>query len=127
MRWRIFWLAAILVLAIACDKPQFKKPARLVSKDEMVDMLVDIHLAGAVYQTQRYTSERLDKLKGADFYYSVLKKYQVPDSTFEQSLIYYASFPRDFEKMYTRVLNRLNEMEQQYTEKEEKPVNIGND
>jgi predicted DNA-binding transcriptional regulator len=57
----------------------------------------------------------LSKSSSANFYYSVLDKYQVPDSVFEKSFIYYASQPKKFEKMYRQVMNQLNEMEQEFS------------
>jgi hypothetical protein len=39
----------------------------------------------------------------------------VPDSVFEKSFIFYASSPRDFEKMYRKVMNQLSEIEQDYS------------
>lgn len=55
----------------------------------------------------------------ADFYYSVLRKYNVPDSVFEKSFVFYASTPRSFEKMYRKVMNRLSEIEQRYSGRKE--------
>jgi ABC-type transport system involved in Fe-S cluster assembly fused permease/ATPase subunit len=51
----------------------------------------------------------------ADFYYSILEKYGVPDSVFEKSFVFYASTPKNFEKMYRKVMNKLSEKEQQYS------------
>lgn len=126
MHKKIFFLAIMLLLAVACRKESFPKPPHLVSRDQMIDILTDIHLADAIYQTQRYTSDELNKFSETEFYYSVLHKHKVADSTFETSLIYYSSRPKDFEKIYTRVLNRLNEMEQEIAKTSQQPVNIGN-
>ncbi len=116
----------ILFLAIACDDSVVEKPRDLVSRDQMISLLVDIHLSEAVYQIKRFSSEELKKYSETDFYYSILKKYGVADSTFEKSLIYYSSKPKEFEKIYTRVINRLTEMEQELNDKTKQPVDIGN-
>jgi hypothetical protein len=120
----IFPFIVILVM-IACDKPVVPKPSKLVSRDQMVDMLTDMHIAESVYQNRRYSGTQTLKFTEADFYYSILKKHDVVDTLFEMSLIYYSSLPKEFEKIYSRVLNRLNELEQQQLEKQQQPVDIG--
>jgi Domain of unknown function (DUF4296) len=115
-----------MILLGACGESTIEKPTKLVSRDQMIKMLVDIHLAEAVYQTGRFGSEDISKIKESDYYYSILEKYRVADSTFEKSLIYYSGKPKEFEKIYTRVLNHLNEMEQENARKKQQPVDIVN-
>lgn len=92
----------------------------------MINILVDIHLAEATFQNRRNTVQDIISFKSEDYYYSILRKHNVPDSTFEKSLLYYASVPKDFEKIYSKVLDKLHLLEQQYIEKENQPVDIGN-
>jgi hypothetical protein len=77
-------------------------------------MLVDIHLAEATYNHMRYDSI-IRNSSSVNFYSSVLAKYEVPDSVFEKSFVYYASNPKNFEKMYREVMNKLSEMEQGFS------------
>lgn len=84
----------------------------------MINMLVDIHMAEATYNHMRNDS-LVKKSSSVDFYYSVLNKYQVPDSVFERSLVFYASSPKHFEEMYRKVMNKLSETEQQYSGRKE--------
>jgi hypothetical protein len=114
----------ILLLFWACGESMIEKPRKLVSRDRMIKILADIHLAEAVYQTGRLGSEDAGKIKESDYYYSILQKYHMADSTFENSLIYYSSKPKEFEKIYTRVLNYLNEKEQENAKKKQQPVDI---
>ncbi len=118
--------SAFFLLMSACSEELTDKPHKLVSRDRLIDILVDIHLADAAYQTRRYINEEIKNYKESDFYYSVLKKHGVADSIFEKSLIYYAGKPKDFEKIYTRVINRLNELQQEDEKKSQKPVDISN-
>ena len=55
----------------------------------------------------------IKRLTSTDLYYSVLHKYNVSDSTFERSFVYYASKPKSFEKMYREVVNNLTEIEEE--------------
>jgi hypothetical protein len=122
----LIYFLTLFFLVSACNESVEKKPHKLVSRNRMIDMLVDIHLAEAVYQTGHYSNNAIKKYSESDFYYSILHKYKIADSTFEQSLIYYSSKPKEFEKIYSRILNRLNEMEQEAAEKRQQPVNSGN-
>lgn len=105
-----------IMLFYSCDKTVFQKPENLVSRSKMVKMLVDIHIAEGTFNNRKYQDSLLAKSKSGDFYQSILKKYNCPDSVFEKSFVYYASEPKKFEKMYREVVNKLNEMEQFYSD-----------
>jgi hypothetical protein len=104
-----------LFAAYACSKPPVKKPQNLVDKDRMIDILVDVHLAEAAFNSRRHRDTVVGKSSSADFYYSVLQKHEVKDTIFEKSLVFYASQPRQFEKMYRQVMNQLTEIEQEFS------------
>ena len=110
-------IAIILVMFsvfAACDNSVIKKPDHLISEKQMINMLYDIHLAEATYNHMRSDSI-VRKSSSENFYYSVLAKYEVSDSVFEKSFVYYASVPKNFEKMYREVMNKLSETEQEYS------------
>lgn len=112
----------ILIIAVfaftACENEIIPKPEHLIGEKKMVNMLVDVHLADATFTHFRYDSAMINN-RTENFYYSVLDKYEVPDSVFEKSLVYYASFPKDFEKMYRKVMSRLSELEQERSGRKE--------
>ena len=115
MKKNIVILVSILVFFIACDDTVIEKPKILIKKTQMVDMLVDFHLAEATFQNRSYRDSSIANTTSTDFYYSILSKYEVPDSVFEKSYVYYLSKPKSFEKMYRDVQNKLSEMEQEFT------------
>lgn len=107
-------LALFAYIFISCDDQVIEKPRHLVREKQMISMLIDIHIAEATFNRMRYDST-VRNSSSANFYYSVLEKYQVPDSVFEKSFLYYASNPKNFEKMYREVMNKLSETEQSYS------------
>ena len=111
-------LFLLTIVVVGCDEPIMPKPEHLIKEKQMIDMLVDIHLAEATFNKFRYDSIMKNN-SSTNFYYSVLNKYQVPDSVFEQSYVYYASVPKDFEKMYRKVMNKLSEKEQELSGRKE--------
>ncbi|NQU53459.1 MAG: DUF4296 domain-containing protein [Bacteroidetes bacterium] len=99
---------------ISCDKLPVEKPEDLINEKDMIKMLIDIHIAEATFNQMRYDSI-IRNSSSANFYYSILEKYQIPDSVFEKSFIFYASTPKHFEEMYQDVMNKLSEIEQDYS------------
>ncbi|MBN1820717.1 MAG: DUF4296 domain-containing protein [Prolixibacteraceae bacterium] len=128
MRGSIVIFILGLFLIAGCGDSWIKKPKGLVPEKQMVDILVDLHIANAIYdQRDNRLGAGEMKIKSQEFYYSVLKKYNVADSTFEQSVIYYSNFPKDFERIYAAALDKISQMNEAYTNKEEEELNIGNE
>ncbi len=109
----------VLFLALlsffSCGKPVIEKPEVLVKENEMINILVDIHLAESAFNARRHRDSMVMKSSSAEFYHSILNKHQVPDSVFERSYVFYAGQPKRLERMYRQVLNKLNEMEQEFS------------
>jgi len=125
MRVKKNFLILIIVLAfLSCSKPPVEKPDNLIREEKMIDLLVDIHLAEATFNNRRHRDTLVEKSSSANFYYSILDKHQVPDSVFERSFVFYASQPRKFERMYRQAMNKLNEMEQEYSGRNTEPQEL---
>ena len=125
MKNKIITLLLLAFAIISCDKQYVEKPDQLIREKKMIDMLVDIQLAEATYIHMRNDSI-VRKSSSVNFYHSVLEKYNVPDSVFEKSFVYYASDTKKFEKMYREVVNRLSEMEQEYSGRKNEELELGN-
>lgn len=121
----ILSLIILLITFISCENPIVEKPENLIKKDKMIDILVDAHLAEAAFNMRHNQDSLVMKSSSTDFYYSVLKDHQIPDSVFEKSFVYYASFPKQFEKMYQDVMNRLNQMEQEFSGRKNDLLELG--
>lgn len=116
MKKLLFILSIIvLIAAAACDNPPVPEPENLIEREKMVEMLADVHLAEAAFNSLRHRDSIVEESSSANFYYSILDKYEVQDTVFEKSFVFYASQPRQFEKMYREAMNILNEMEQEYS------------
>ena len=121
----ILSLIILLVAFISCENPIVEKPENLIKKDKMIDIMVDAHLAEAAFNMRHNQDSLVMKSSSTDFYYSVLEDHQIPDSVFEKSFVYYASFPKQFEKMYQDVMNRLNQMEQEFSGRKNDLLELG--
>ena len=109
----IVLFVAILSGLSSCYSTSIKKPDELIKKDKFVKMMVDIYLVQGINLDQKKDSV-LKKITQTDLYFSVLKKFDVPDTVFIRSLIYYSSFPKEYEKMHVQIMDILKESELQY-------------
>jgi len=113
----ILFFAAILSGFTSCHNTSIEKPDQLIKKDKFEKMMVDIYLIQGI-NTGINQKGALKKLTQTDLYCSVLKKYSVADTVFIRSLIYYSSFPKEYEKMNVEIMNILNEMQEQFKPKD---------
>ena len=111
------WIGSLLFVLLivgmsSCYKTTLEKPDKLISKDKFIKMMVDVYLVQGIENGLPDLKE-LKKVTQTDLYYSVLNKYSVPDTVFIRSLIYYSSFPKEYEKMHIQIMDILNASEQQ--------------
>jgi len=110
-------LGIILVVMLfgvsSCYNTDIKKPDKLIPKKKFEKMMVDLYIAQGMSFDQSPDSVK-KKITQTDLYFAVLKKYDVPDTVFIRSLIYYSSFPKDYEKMHEQIMNVFKEEEAKY-------------
>ncbi len=102
---RYMLIVLMLFLTLACS--QNKVPKGILTKKQITPVLVDIHLAEAIY-AQRFALESSRENFQEDLYLSILKKYKIDQKVFEQSVLYYGKYPDKYKPIYDEVLNRLN-------------------
>ncbi|MBW8324780.1 MAG: DUF4296 domain-containing protein [Prolixibacteraceae bacterium] len=113
----ILLFAAILSGLSSCYSTSIEKPDQLIKKEKFVKMMVDMYLVQGKDMNFN-EADSLKKITQTDLYFSVLKKYDVPDTVFVRSLLYYSSSPKEYEKLHVQIVNILNESEQQFKPKE---------
>jgi hypothetical protein len=118
----ILLFAAIFAGLPSCYNTSVEKPKKLIPKEDFIKMMVDIYLIQGL-NVGTDNPAALKNVTQTDLYFSVLKKYDVPDTVFIRSLIYYSSFPKDYEKIHNEIMNVLNESEQQF--KPQEKLNTG--
>lgn len=98
-------LACLLLLSLAgCEENP--KPKDLLSEEEMVNVLIDIHLSEGIasslpipYDSSQVLYSLLEK--------ELFVKHQVADSVFTRSMIYYLQDPAIMDRIYARVVDSL--------------------
>ena len=102
-------LSILSVLLLACTAPKIEIPTEILSETAFESILKEIHLAEAIFELNK--SKGLENAKNtlANNYQSIYKKHDISASTFSKSLDYYAENPEKLEKIYSTVLEELNE------------------
>ncbi|WP_300491019.1 DUF4296 domain-containing protein [Flavobacterium sp.] len=102
---KIVLLIGLLSVVVACDKKIMEKPANLIPEDKMVEILTDIAIYQAIdgYDPQKLTT---NNVKLNDF---IFNKYKVNAKVIETSNKYYASDVEGYKKLYSKVIDNLQE------------------
>lgn len=102
-------LLAIL-LTLSCKNERMKVPEGMLQPDEMVPLLVDLHLADGYLHNLKIT--QFQKKDSAFFIYpDILAKYNVTRPMLDSTILFYGQYPKEFVKIYDKVLEELSRME----------------
>jgi hypothetical protein len=98
-------LTALLFLS-ACVKPETPPPG-VIPKDQMTEILIDIHVAEA--QVSHLNLRSYDSMQVAynGFERDIFQKYRVDSTSYNQSYQYYLRNPKLMEEIYTAVVDSL--------------------
>lgn len=122
---RYIILLAIFMLS-GCDNN--KVPDYVIPPDDMVSILVDIHLTDGMMSSHQVRRE-IAREDSANIYNILLHNYGYSRHDFDTSLYYYGKNMALYDKIYGDVLNQLNEMEtylkEQVQEEEEQDTTKG--
>jgi hypothetical protein len=106
MKYILFILSFIVIFS-SCST-DVENPEIIISPDSMAIILADVHLADATLSVLM-NRKRFTKID--DYYYSVLKKYNISRTRLDSSISYYSSRGKEFDKIYEDVMFILREKE----------------
>lgn len=116
------FILCIAILAASCNSLLRSKPSGTLSEEEMIDILVDIHLTEATLRMANDSVARLnDTTELRNRFAQVFRKHDVDPDDFNTSLNYYIQHIEQLDKIYVEVINRLTEMEAGLLQKTTKP------
>lgn len=104
---RLAILVGIVFLVASCY--QYKKPEKpnnLISKDKMVDVLIDFKLIASANPTNK----KIMKNHGINTETYVFTKHNIDSLQFALSNDYYAFYSKEYEEIYTKVIDSLDEL-----------------
>jgi len=105
----VFYLGLIL-LFISCEsKVKYEKPEDLIPKDQMIDLLYDMHLANGTAGVKNKNLE-----KNLNYMSLVFEKHQIDSTRFASSNLYYISNINEYEDIFEEVKIRLDTLKSEY-------------
>jgi hypothetical protein len=124
MKLRFLILTGTMLLIGACRKGDVMNqlPSDILTKDQMISLLLDIHLTEAslkLNQTNIQPKEK--KLYYSSAYLPVFKKHKTTPEQFDQSMQWYTRHIEQLDEIYTEVITRLSTLEEQIKSKPVKP------
>jgi Domain of unknown function (DUF4296) len=108
--FRLLVSCIFLLLMLGCNSKGDFKRKNLIDKKEMVDILVDMHLANALQGSPDFymLSREYDSI---DINSPIFKKYDIEKAQFDSSIAYYSSNPEVLIHIYDEVIMRLNQLQ----------------
>lgn len=113
-------LIAVLLVFVSC-KDSVQKPDNLIPEEKMQDILYDIALMEAI----KVGDSKSLQEKGINPDTYIYQKYKIDSLQFSKSDQYYASDVKNYEKMYGKVLKRLEMKKAEIDSLVQKGVNVG--
>ena len=109
MKYLLFTVC--LIVFISCEsKVKYKKPDNLIPKEQMIDLLIDMHLASATTGVR----DKNDS-KNRNYMTLVYEKYQIDSARFAESNFYYISNIEEYKAIFKEVQRQLKELQELYT------------
>lgn len=112
---RLVLLVSVIFIATACNKLKGpEKPKNLISKDKMVDILIDAKLITSASSKNKIIM-RDSSLNMKTYIY---EKHKIDSLQFALSNNYYAFHIEDYEEIYTRLADSLDKLKKRLKKQE---------
>lgn len=103
----------LLIIFISCEsKTKYKKPDNLIPREQMIDLLVDMHIATGALDVKDKNNNR-----GNNYMALVYDKYKIDSARFADSNFYYTSNIVEYENIFKEVQIQLKKIQGQYQTK----------
>ncbi|RLD61449.1 MAG: hypothetical protein DRJ05_02625 [Bacteroidetes bacterium] len=103
----------IMTIHVGCtEKVRTKElpPDDLIPKEEMTDIIVDMHLFDAIIWKDQKTKTKKIQQKKHHLYKSILEKHNISREQFESSMAFYQSDLNMFDEIYEEAITKLSKM-----------------
>lgn len=99
-------LFLIIITFLACEsKVDYQKPEKFIPKEQMIELLLDMHMAVGSSNLQNLKLE-----KNRNYMSLVYEKYGVDSTQFKLNNIYYTSNIDEYEEIFEAVEQRLDKL-----------------
>ncbi|MFK8265602.1 DUF4296 domain-containing protein [Capnocytophaga cynodegmi] len=112
MKSKFFYIIFVLFL-VSCGRNIVPKPEKLLSEKEMESLMYDL----AVFDAIKSVDYRLMDTISFNVNEIIYKKYGIDSLSFAENMIYYASFPKKYDKIIKNVDTLLQKERDKLSEK----------
>jgi len=107
----LIYICFVLLLVSCYDIKKPKKPENLISKDKMVNIIIDMSLFNSAKGINKRTLEN----KGINLEQFIYKKHNIDSLQFATSNNFYAYNVMEYEAIYERVEDSLTQLKDDFT------------
>ncbi len=100
---KLIIITVLFSTALSCKNDAVKKPANLIEKDKMMDIIYDIALLEAIKSDPQFDMEKR-QINPKTY---IFKKYKIDSLQYVKSNKYYAADVEEYAKMYQKVIKRI--------------------
>ena len=97
----------LFLFLFSCKPKEVKIPVGILPKEQIVNILTDVHLAEAALTYKSAKSDSAMQL-AVDYYNYIYQSRHVTKKQFDESLDFYTKHPELLEKIYEEVINELS-------------------
>jgi len=108
-------LIMALMIGIGCNRKKEIRGKEFVPKNDLVNVLVDMHLIDAVTNDMMYY-HKFNEGDSIDLHTAIFEKYGITREMYERTIEEYSKHPRQLDKIYDEVLMELQLMQDKVEE-----------
>lgn len=97
-------IAGLWLALVGCSRPSEPIPSDIISPDQMIPILVDVHLIEGARNGSLILGDTNDI---EDYYLKVYTKHSISEKHFKESFAFYSKHPDHFIPIYQKVLDSL--------------------
>ncbi len=102
-----FFYISIFILLLACSRKTQPPPEGILSKDRMIEYLIDLQITEAKINSLNLPEDTVKKFYG-DIQRELFKRHNISDSTYYKSLSYYIYTVKEMDDIYSAVVDSLS-------------------
>lgn len=103
-------ISLIFGLLISCNQSKMKIPDGILNPEELIPLLVDIHLIDGYLHQKRIVRQAKED-SAFNYYSSILLEHDISRPMFDSTILFYTQYPEEFAKIYDDVLEELSKMD----------------
>ncbi len=104
---KYLFIMLLILFTLSCTEEESEMPASVLPMNEMVNMMIDVHLLESTISSENLLRDSgmvLNNLYKKDVY----RKYKITDSIYKINFDYYSSHPALLDKVYESVVDSLS-------------------